>query len=326
MVPACFTRKARTRAGLVDSSTCDFRTAARGLHRRPRVTGSIAAYKSADSSRGFRQRRRARRPRDDEVRVDEIRRSRACSRASPARSAERHVGSVVRRRNARRDRASAPTSVVVAPATADLLARLAQGRADDLVTSLVLSRRVASSPRPRCTRGCGRIQPRPRTCRRSEARDESSLSDRVERGGVRRRGRGAHVRARRIADADRARADTEGFGQALASRHGGPDGRGSGSGALPRKSIFAGKWDSRSPTRLRPRGAKSRSIAGPVSRHAARRAPHRRAERARDAEHRARRSLEPDAIVMAAAVADYRPKESDDEAKKRRREANRSSW
>ena len=52
--------------------------------------------------------------------------------------------------------------VLVAPATADLLARAATGRADDLLTNVLLTARARSSTRPRCTPRCGCIpQPRP---------------------------------------------------------------------------------------------------------------------------------------------------------------------
>ena len=50
--------------------------------------------------------------------------------------------------------------VVVAPATADLLARLRIGRADDMLTASALSPAPRSSSPPRCTPRCGST-PRP---------------------------------------------------------------------------------------------------------------------------------------------------------------------
>src|SRR3954468_18114808 len=52
--------------------------------------------------------------------------------------------------------------VVVAPATADLLARAAHGLADDLLTNTLLTARCPVLFAPRCTPRCGSIR-RPRT-------------------------------------------------------------------------------------------------------------------------------------------------------------------
>ena len=47
---------------------------------------------------------------------------------------------------------------VVAPATANVIAKLALGLADDLVTSTLLEARARWWSRRRCTRACGRTQ------------------------------------------------------------------------------------------------------------------------------------------------------------------------
>jgi phosphopantothenoylcysteine decarboxylase/phosphopantothenate--cysteine ligase len=53
--------------------------------------------------------------------------------------------------------------VVVAPATADLMARAAHGRADDLLTAALLTARCPVLLRRRCTPRCGSTPPRATT-------------------------------------------------------------------------------------------------------------------------------------------------------------------
>lgn len=66
--------------------------------------------------------------------------------------------------------------VVVAPATADMLAKAAHGLADDLLTNTLLTARCRWSSRPRCTPRCGSTPPPRRTWPRCAAGAPSSSS------------------------------------------------------------------------------------------------------------------------------------------------------
>ena len=205
--------------------------------------------------------------------------------------------------------------VLVAPATADLLARAADGRADDLLTNVLLTARcpvlfapamhtemwlhpatqanVDLAPRPRRRRHRSRLRPADRRRFRPRAAAGSGRAVRGRGHGPRRSGRrrrGGPARSRRAPS----RSAPAGPGS-ISTR--------SGSWATPRRAGWAGPWPAprccAAPSAPR-RG--QRRVARPAGRrgrdgHLDGRSGRRHDQRGQDA----------DLVVMAAAPADFTP-------------------
>ena len=216
--------------------------------------------------------------------------------------------------------------IVVAPATADLLAKMAGGHADDLATAVLLATdkpvlvAPAMNPRmwlhPATQRNVAQLAGRRHPLRRPERRRDG----RARRG----RARAAWPRSREIVAAIEAAARRAARRAAARrrtparrpprARHRGPDARADRSRALHRQPLVRQAGRTPSPRRPRRSARASRWSRGPVS---ARRSGRRRrscaSRRRARCWRRSQAALPADIAIFAAAVADWRVADAGDE-------------
>ena len=280
------------------------------------VTGGVAAYKAAELVRRLQQERHRSAGGDDAQRAG-IRHAADVRRAHRAKSDHRTVWRRGRRRTPPTSKApsstspsrSASTLLVIAPATANVLAKLARGIADDFLTTLVSGDHRARDRRSGHERehvGARRHAGKCRDCCAPAACMSLSPDEGYLACGMTGAGRLAGVEA--IAASRLRRTSASGtIRRRDGAGHRRPHLRGSGPGALSHQSLLR-----KNGLRAGGRGGAARGARGAGQRaHGAGAPAGVECVPVRSAEemHRAVLANLPHAgiVIMAAAVADYRP-------------------